>query len=122
LNNQDIFKSKSLELIHLTKEFLKLKKTYEDSLGLLIAIKKSRMIGKATLDSLPQKLLPLVPGAKNIDDAERMTVVRMEELKRRMAELGSEIKRLSGQLEPFFSGAQQEQAKEIPTTAPAKAN
>lgn len=120
--NQDIFKSKSLELIHLTKEFLKLKKTYEDSLGLLIAIKKARMLGKATLDSLPQKLLPLVPGASNLDDAERMTVVKMEELKQKMANMGSGIKKLSGQLEPFFSGAQQEQGKEIPAPAPAKAN
>ncbi len=119
--NQDIFKSKSLELIHLTKEFLKLKKIYEDSLGLLIAIKKSRMLGKTTLDSLPQKFLPLAPGASNLDDAERMTAIKMEELKKKMAELGSEIKRLSGQLEPFFSGVQ-EQGKEIPTAAPAKAN
>jgi len=122
LNNQDIFKSKSLELIHLTKEFLKSKKTYEDSLGLLIAIKKARMLGKSTLDFLPQKLLPLAPGAKNLDDAERIAAVRMEELKQKMAELGSEIKKLSSQLEPFFSGLQEQQGKEIPAAASAKAN
>jgi predicted nucleic acid-binding Zn-ribbon protein len=124
LDQDNVFKTKSLELIHLTKEFLKLKKRYEDSLALLIAIKKSRMLGKVGIDLLPEKLLPLVSGAKDLDDAEKMTAIKMEELKRNMAKLGSEIKNLSGELEPFFSGIheQQQRREEIPTTASAKSN
>lgn len=117
--NQDIFKTKSLELIHLTKEFLKLKKTYEDSLGLLIAIKKAKMLGKEKIDALPQKLLHLIPNAKTLDDAERVTMIKMSELRQKMSELGPEIKKLSDQLEPFFSSMKQEQ--KVPTT-PSKAS
>ena len=104
MKNQDSFKEKSLELIHLTKEFLQLKKTYEDSLGVLILITKVRMLGKTQLESLPQKALAFVQDAKDLNDAEKKTMEKMTGLRRRMSELSPKIKRLSDQLEPLLSG------------------
>lgn len=101
--DQDTVKAKSLELIHLTKEFLQLKKTYEDSLSVLILVRKAKMLGDTKLDTLPEKVLAFVKTAGNLDDAEKMTTARMSLLRDKMQELSPEIKKLSDQLEPYFS-------------------
>jgi uncharacterized coiled-coil DUF342 family protein len=105
--DQKNFKAKSLELIHITKEFLQLEKTYEDSLGVLIVIKKARMLGRNQLKALPGKVLELVHNAANLDEAEKLTIARMSELRKKMDSLSQEIKKLSEELQPYFSELKQ---------------
>ncbi len=117
--DQKNFKAKSLELIHITKEFLQLKKTYEDSLGVLILIKKAKMLGRNRLEALPKKVFEFVHNATNLDEAEKLTVARMSDLKQRMDSLSREIKKLSEELQPYFS--EMKQTKKTTTASKIRA-
>jgi chromosome segregation ATPase len=111
---QKDFRAKSLELIHSTKEFLQLKKTYEDSVGALISIKNARMQGRNKLGDLPKKSQEFVRNAPNLDEAEKQITANMSELKSKMAALTPEIKKLSEELQPYTSEIKQ--TKRTPTT------
>lgn len=117
---QEIIKNKSLELIHLTKEYLQLKRNYDDSLSILISIKKSKMLGKEGIDSLPEKMRELVKEAKDLSEAERISMSQMSELRKKMSQLSPEIKKLSDQLEPYLSNLKESanmgKKKEIETS------
>ena len=98
--DQVTIKEKSLELIHKTKNFLLLEKSYEESLSSLLLIGRARVAGKG---KLPEKVLARFHNARNLDEAEEMTTKRMSRLKARMNELSSEIRELSDLLKPYFS-------------------
>ncbi|MGI0080135.1 MAG: hypothetical protein ACRECH_10975 [Nitrososphaerales archaeon] len=99
--DQEVIKEKSLELIHKTKEFLVLEKSYEESLSALLLIGKARA---SDTGKLPGKVLARFHNARNLDEAEEITMKRMSRLKAKMNELSSEIRELSDLLKPYFSG------------------
>ena len=100
-------RTKSLELIHKTKEFLLLKKEYEESLWALGSIKKWRLVGESELGLLPGKVQLLVKTTGSLEEAEKAATVRMAELHVKMEELAPEIRKLSDQIDPYFSGMKQ---------------
>jgi hypothetical protein len=114
---------KSLELIRKTKEFLQLKKTYDDIQSVFLLIKQAkdeREIGdEVTLDLLPERVLALVRTAGDLDRAENLALTRMNDLKERMADLSLQIRKISGELEPYLSNPKdQSQTPSRPQGAP----
>ncbi len=102
------FKAKSLELIHTTKEYLQLEKSYEEGLSVLILIKNAKLLGhKKIEEALPKRILEFAAEARDLDEAEKLTSLRMSELKQRMDFLSPEIKRLSEELQPYLSQLKQ---------------
>lgn len=98
--DQATIKEKSLELIHKTKEFLVLEKSYEESLASLLLIGRARISGER---KLPKRVLARFGNAQNLDEAEEMTEKRMSKLKAKMNELSSEIKERSDLFKSCFS-------------------
>ncbi len=104
---------KSLELIRKTKEFLQVKKTYDDIQSVFLLIKQAKDESdnpERRLELLPERVLALVRTTGNLDQAETLALNRMKDLKDRMAELSLQIKKISEQLEPYV-GKPKEQAK-----------
>jgi hypothetical protein len=104
---------KSLELIRKTKEFLQVKKTYDDIQSVFLLIKQAKDESdnpEKRLELLPERVLALVRTAGNLDQAENLALNRMKDLKDRMAELSLQIKKISEQLEPYV-GKPREQPK-----------
>src|SRR5579862_4329203 len=93
---------KSLELIRKTKEFLQLKKTYDDIQGVFLLIKQAKddqkEKGSQVTELLPERVLALVRTAGNLDEAESLALGRMKDLKDRMADISIQIRKISEQL------------------------
>lgn len=100
----------------MTKEFLQLKKTYEDSLAFLIVVKKAKIRGDQTFEALPEKFHTFVENVKDLDEAERVTLTKMSDLRNRMAILSPQIRKLSDQLQPYFSKEKQTERTATTTT------
>lgn len=97
---------KSLELIRKTKEFLQLKKNYDDIQSVFLLIKQAKDEGESgdrVSTELPERILALVRTAGNLGQAENLALARMKDLRKRMADLSLEIKKISGEIEPFLS-------------------
>jgi hypothetical protein len=103
---------KSLELIRKTKEFLQLKKTYDDIQGVFLLIKQAKddqkEKGSQVTELLPERVLALVRTAGNLDEAESLALGRMKDLKDRMADISIQIRKISEQLEPYLSKSKEQ--------------
>jgi hypothetical protein len=98
---------KSLELIRKTKEFLQLKKTYDDIQSIYLLIKQAKdesdSPGKVNMDLLPERVVALIRVAGDIDLAENFALGKMKELKDKMASLSVQIRAISEEIEPYVA-------------------
>jgi predicted nucleic acid-binding Zn-ribbon protein len=105
LDNNSV-NEKSLELIRKTKEFLQLKKNYDDIQSVFLVIKQAKDEtgdgGGRNIEQLPERVLALVRTAGNLDQAEDLALAKMKELKERMSNLSVQIRKISEQLEPYI--------------------
>lgn len=56
---------------------------------------------------VPDKVRAFIGKVESLDEAEKMTNARMNELRTKIDELTHEIKKLSDQLQPYFSKIKQ---------------
>jgi hypothetical protein len=94
-----------LELIKLTKEYLVLKKEEESTISMVSLIKNARIYESIGRDieiimmKMPLSVQQFVQTNGNLEEAEKKSLEKLDELRSKMIDISDEIKRLTAQLE-----------------------